>query len=556
MKPKAIVSSLAFSSLFFALLLPPEAYSDGKMAIVLCATFAFFISVIEKRINGRYLMAGLIGFLILAGHSLVFSVDAYRSMEMLATLWTYYCLAGFFLYAGYAPEFPLSIAMVGLSAVVSGYGLYQYLWGFDQLAEFISRSGNDAAVTAPLLGRVTSHRVFSTLALPGTLWGFLVMAIPFHAALWERAKQKGKLKAVVAAALTLSLLMLLAAGFLTRSFGFLAGLLVMALAWLLLHHRRMLWNRLTVVLLPLLVAGVAIYLMRRGVIEGANPVVLRFANWISAWSIFAMHPLGTGLNTFGVMYPRYMLSGANETQFAHNTPLQLLSELGYFGILAAALIILFAVKRWSTSPRIRIPERECVAIALAAWCFHNFIDINFYFGSVGTVGAVLVGVLFRNSEARIVPPSKTIFAGTALVAVSAVVFSALVMFSTELQNRAKGEYESLKPDTALVTLLQARAFMPFNSSLYVEAGQIQLEISQKRREEKYLAAAIDSFRRSIVLSPYRVDSHIGLGLCLSANRDVSGGLKEIRLAQRLYPDNSYARAVARLMEKNLGSTAQ
>jgi len=553
MKPKPIVSGLAFAALFFAILLPPEAYSDGKMAVVLCATFAFFISITEKRIDQRYLMTGLTGFILLVGHSLIFSVDAYRSFELLATLWTYYCLAGFFLFAGYDPRLPLSIVMVALSILVSGYGLYQYLWGFDQLADFISRSGSDAAVTAPLLGRVESHRVFSTLALPGTLWGFLVMAIPFHAALWERAKKYGKHKAVLAAVLAISLVMLLAAGFLTRSFGFLAGLLVMTLTWLLLHHRRMLWNRLTVVLLGLSGAGIAIYLMRRGVIEGANPVILRFANWISAWSIFSMHPLGTGLNTFGVMYPRYMLSGANETQFAHNTLLQLLSELGFIGLGTAAVLILLAVKRWSNSARIRFSELEYIVIALSVWCLHNLIDIDFYFASVGTVGAVLIGVLFRNSDAPVTPPSKTIFAGTALVAVSAIAFSGLVMFSTELQNRAKGEYESLKPDAALATLLEARAFMPFNSSLYVEAGQIQLEISQKRREPRYLSAAIDSFRRSIELSPYRVDSHIGLGLCLAAKRDVAGGLLEIRTAQRLYPDNAYAWTVGRLMEKNQGA---
>ena len=44
--------------------------------------------------------------------------------------------------------------MVALSIIVSSYGLYQYLWGFDQLAAFISRSGSDASVTAPLLERV------------------------------------------------------------------------------------------------------------------------------------------------------------------------------------------------------------------------------------------------------------------------------------------------------------------------------------------------------------------------------------------------------------------
>jgi hypothetical protein len=128
------------------------------------------------------------------------------------------------------------------------------------------------------------------------------------------------------------------------------------------------------------------------------------------------------------------------------------------------------------------------------------------------------------------------------------------MFSTELQNRAKGEYESLKPLVAIETLAQAREFMPFNSSLYQDMGQIQLELSQKRHDSQYLTAAMESFRRSIELSPYKVDSHIGLGLCLSASHDVAGGLKEVRVAQKLYPDNTYAQTIVHLMEKNLGAT--
>jgi hypothetical protein len=553
MKPKPIVTALAIGSLFFAMLLPPEAYSDGKLVVLLCATFSFFISVTENRVDHRYLKTGLAVFAILIGHTLLFSVDAYRSFEMIATLWTYYCLAGFFLYAGFDPIAPLSISIVSLSIIVSGYGLYQYLWGFDELAAFISRSGSDVSVTAPLLGRVASHRVFSTLALPGTLWGFLVMAIPFHAALWDRVKQ-GKFKAVAGVVIAISMVLLLIAGLLTRSFGFLAGLLVMALMWMYLNHRRFIWNRLTLVLAALGMAGVAFYLARRGVIDGANPVVLRFANWISAWSIFSMHPLGTGLNTFGVMYPRYMLSGANETQFAHNTPLQLLSELGFLAIAAGVLLILFGVWKWSKDAQIRIFGREWVLIALGVWCLHNLIDIDFYFGSVGSVGAVLIGVLFRNSERSVTPPGKPLMAGVGLVAVEAVAFSGLVMFSTELQNRAKGEYESLKPQVAIETLMQARTFMPFNSSLYQDAGHIQLELSQKRRDPQYLSAAIESLRRSIELSPNRVDSHLDLGLCLSASRDVAGGLKEIRVAQKLYPDNTYAQTIVHLMEKNIGAT--
>lgn len=546
MKQKPLVCGLAFASLFFAILLPPEAYSDGKMAVALCATFSFFISVAERRVDRRYLTTGILAFAILIAHSLLLSVDPYRSIEFLVTLWTYYCLAGFFLYAGFDPVMPLAISMVSLSLIVSAYGLYQYFWGFEQLSRFISHSGSSDIVKVPLLERVATHRVYSTLALPGTLWGFLVMAIPFHAALWGKRKSLRIL-------LVFSLALLAATGFLTRSFGFLLGLLVLTLVWLFMHHRKVLWNRISVVVLALAGLGVVFYSARRGGIEGANPVVLRFANWISAWTIFALHPLGTGLNTFGVVYPRFMLSGANETQYTHNTLLQWMSELGYVAILAGVLAILWAVKHWRKITPFPIAERECVGLALAVWCVHNLVDIDVYFASVGTVGAILVGTLLRKSAPSPRPPGNGLIAAMGIMALMAVTFSGLVLFSTELQNRAQQEYETMKPLAAIETLQQARTFMPYDSSLFHDSGEIQLDLFHKLHEPKYLIEATASFRRAIELSPDKVGPHTGLGLCLSTANDMPGALKELRTAQRLYPDSTNVQAIIQLMEQKKSS---
>jgi hypothetical protein len=553
-KPKPIVFGLALAALYFAILMPPEAFSEGKVAVLLCASFAFFIAVTERWVDQRYLAGGLIVFGVLTAHGLLLSVDVYRSVEFVTILWIYYALIGFFLYYGQDPVKPLAVSMVTLSLIVSFYGLYQYFWGFEELSKLILHSGSDQIVTEPLLKRVATHRVFSTLALPGTLWGFLVMAIPFHFELRNKAKRFHWLNVVLA----ISGAALLATGFLTRSFGFLVGLLTLTLVWLFRHHRRMLWNKLSVVLLLLGAVGASFYSARIGVIEGSNPVVLRFANWISAWSIFYMHPLGTGLNTFGIMYPRYMLTGANETQYTHNSILQLTSELGYIAIAGAAIAILFAVKRWSTEVQVRIAQRECVLLALAVWCIHNLIDIDIYFASVGSVGAILIGTLLRtpkNSETtlEVQPlrrPGNVLVGVIGLFSLIIVAFSGFVQVSTELQQRSQMEHDTMKPRDAEASLQKARALMPLDSSLFHDSGEIELELSQKLHEPKFLAAAQESFTRAIQLSPNKVGPHVGLALCLSSQRELDGALREIRIAQNLYPDSSYVQAVARLLEKN------
>ena len=545
MKTKPIVAGLALTALFFAILLPPEAYPDGKLAVILCATFAFFISLSERRIPPGYIYGGLLGFGYLFLHAFLVSVDPYRSLELTSLLWAYYCLFGFFRYAGFEPFKPVAICMVVLCLIVSGYGLYQYFWGFDQLYNYIFYAASDQVVKVPALERIASKRVFSTLALPGTLWGFLVIALPFHAALWKENWKKPQL---VRIALVASAAMLLAAGFLTRSFGFLLGLFTLAATWLVLRNRRINWSRIAAVLVVLVIAGGTFYSARRGVIESANPLSLRLKNWISAWTIFAANPLGTGLNTYGVVYSRYMLPAANETQYTHNTPLQLLSELGYPALIAAVILLLLGLRahrrgEFNSTPLFLI-------LALTVWGVHNLMDINVYFGSVGVVGAILLGVFLRKTP--VVTPPATPGIPLALIVgagLATLVFSFLVMVSSELQFRAKAEFEENKLQVAAETLEQAKSLMPLNSSIFHDSGDVNLNLFHKRHDAKYLKVATESFQRAVALSPEKAGSHTGLGLCLASANHVKEAQDEIRMSERFYPENTYTHSISRLLEQ-------
>ena len=188
MNLKPAVKILAFSAIAFAVLMPPEAYPAGKMAVLICSSFAFLACLSENKIPRNYLIAGISTFLLLLMHSLWISVDPYRSTEFLTVLWAYYCLGGYFLYSGELLLEQTAAVIIGVSVIVSGYGLYQYFWGFDNVYQYIFYSGSDQVIKVPALERIATRRVFSTLALPGTLWGFLVIALPFHAIVLQRRK--------------------------------------------------------------------------------------------------------------------------------------------------------------------------------------------------------------------------------------------------------------------------------------------------------------------------------------------------------------------------------
>jgi hypothetical protein len=539
MKHKNVVIGLAFAALFFAVLLPPEAYPDGKLAVIVCATFAFFIQINERRIHPAYLHGGLALFGFLLAHTLFMSVDVFRSLEFISILWAYYCLVGFFLYAGFEPLKPFAACLVILSVIVSGYGVYQYFWGFDQLYDYVFYASTKQLIQTEALERVATKRVFSTLALPGTLWGFLTVALPFHALLWRDNRW-------VKLALSASAALLLLTGLLTRSFGFLVGLFVLGAAWMWIRHRQLAWRLAPLVVVLALVGG-AFYSMRKGGIEGSNPFVLRAKNWVSAWSIFASHPMGVGLNNYGIAYSQHMLPGANETQYAHNTPLQMLSELGYPALIAGAVLLLLGLRGWRQG-RYRTVS-PYVGLALIVWSTHNLIDINVYFPSVGVIGAILLAMALRNPSGATQPQTRIGSMATVAVGVMVLLFSTLTMISTELQHRAQIEYDENRLDAASVTLEQARAIMPLNSSLFHDFGDINLALYHRRHDIRFLEAATSSFRQAIALSPEKVGPHIGLGLCLSSANRVDEAVEEMRLAKRFQPDSQQVQAISRLLEK-------
>src|SRR5215813_10935630 len=107
-RTKPVILLLGWASLFFAMLLPPEAYPNGKLAVVLCATFALLSALSEQHVPRHYLKAGLWIFVPLLVHTFTVSADLYRSLDMLTTIWAYYCLIGVFMYAssGYEDHLP------------------------------------------------------------------------------------------------------------------------------------------------------------------------------------------------------------------------------------------------------------------------------------------------------------------------------------------------------------------------------------------------------------------------------------------------------------------
>jgi len=129
----------------------------------------------------------------------------------------------------------------------------------------------------------------------------------------------------------------------------------------------------------------------RGLRGDGRVVASRVAGWILAGS-----PLvGTGLDTFGEMQPRY-LEGRSFLHYAHNDYAQLLAETGLLGVgvgLALVTVLVNRARRWAgaaTGPR-RTPDAAAWA-ALAALALHSAFDWNLHVPANGLLACVVIGL--------------------------------------------------------------------------------------------------------------------------------------------------------------------
>jgi tetratricopeptide (TPR) repeat protein len=147
--------------------------------------------------------------------------------------------------------------------------------------------------------------------------------------------------------------------------------------------------------------------------QGNNPLWYRFLNWKAAFAMFRDHPfLGTGIFTFGKLYPQYMVIGANESQFAHNSYLQIASELGLLGITGAGWFVGYWVRTVFNKLRDsyitpahptmlstlrEIDIRFFCCLSGLGFLMHNLVDFDLYVFSLGGLGVSLLALTLNLS---------------------------------------------------------------------------------------------------------------------------------------------------------------
>jgi hypothetical protein len=264
--------------------------------------------------------------------------------------------------------------------------------------------------------------------------------------------------------------------------------------------------------------------------------------------MFRDFPLvGVGLGNYGTINPRYQASPRFVTQFAHNTPLQLLSEGGvvlWAGFTLAAWITLRPKEGWGTRRRQTIagdPLYLGMWGALAAWLAHNALDIDLYFPSLGAFGFFLTGLAsnYHQREAKHENQAAPRVAKTA-IAIAAIALGAALVTGIRFQlshsffDLARTAAASGSPDDACWYAQWGAKLQPGNAAGVVLLGK--LEAQQLKQSGQPAALLLEKLKRSlrqaVSLDPHNAEFHFELSR-------VYRGLGEEELSR-----DSLARAIA------------
>ena len=420
------------------LLYPGEVFFQSRYLLVLGSVSACAVVLFREHRRGNanpMFRHAVLAFLPLVAMvpSLVWTTNQDRSQEAFLLFFSYSCL----LFSVWRCKFRSEafcaslLTLVAVAMVVGAQALYQHFVGLEALkAELMQRSNMDGDFRAALLARAQSGRVFANFLLPNTLAGLVTMILPIQAGLLRTSFVPSRLLEVGPRWITflrnplvrLSLVVGISQSIwvlaLTQSFGgwvcLCCSLGTALFVWLWHRGRRADWVISACLLLLLAGSWLAWTSYKRGfrlwnLGAAENPITLRLITYETALDIFRDFPVtGVGLGNYGTLNPRYQTSPRLVTQFAHNTPLQLLSEGGIV-LIVGLLCVGVAGIRWKSSQD-QISSQTLssdplylgIMGSLVAWFVHNGLDIDFYFPSLGAPGFLVLGLFWdypsRKSE--------------------------------------------------------------------------------------------------------------------------------------------------------------
>jgi O-antigen ligase len=301
--------------------------------------------------------------------SVIFSQDKSNS---LAQLYQYISGLSLFLIAASLSEkdkllTTQTVILAGL--VISFLAIYQYLFGFQHVLDYLS---TNKLSLPPILDYLQRKRVFFPFVTPGALGGYLAMI----ALLSLTDKNR------------IWLLMLIFPAFLlTKSLSAFLSLFCALIIYFGVQGKLKKTNILLLagIFLLIIVMIIERSATEQGYLHPAFSAIMRLNYWQESLSLIKAHPfVGVGLGNFSLQNSLY----------AHNSYLQIWAEMGILGLFSLIWIMATVFKACFKNLTQSLYPRQIAGLLAASVVFlmHNFLDFTFFLPEISLIWWVILGL--------------------------------------------------------------------------------------------------------------------------------------------------------------------
>lgn len=457
--------------------------------------------------------------------------------------------------------------LVIAAGVICFYSILQYTTDFFSLSERLKDMSGISQQDRELMAlRLAQKRVYAFFAFPTTLSSFLTMLIPVNIGLILKNKR------IIAKFLFLIILLLqLVTLYLTKSYGGIVTLIcvIILMTLYMLYRRSKLRAKHIILLILCLLFLISLSLIientRGGLLKldnPANPITLRLANWKVAFNIIKDYPLlGVGLGNYGVVFPKYYTPDMQPSQFAHNSYLQTIAEIGIF----PGLLLLIVLLKWFIDLSSNIqknknnpPSNELLYSALLAaflsFVINNTFEINIYYPSIGFIGIYIAGLLDKSAKqckktdegavyflSSAGKSNKIIFREKGAVGILIItwifvtVILSLRFVGLLLYDASGNEYLSSENSSAARNVSAAIFFDPIDSRYHYLASLISFSSYTKSGDKAFINDALDSAEKAVRINPATPYLRANLSGMLFYNGRLWQSFYQLKTASMLMP---------------------
>jgi len=441
--------------------------------------------------------------------------------------------------------FIITACLVLAATIVSLYGIYQYFWGLDETRNWILQQNTQ--FHPEVLSRLGINQAFSTFVIRNALAGYLLLILPLCISLFFISKSFYKLLLSMAA---VSIVLCL---YLTYSKGGWGIFLILVLVSILIlmykkfrHKKRFYIVSISAIVGLVIFSAVFLKIVDRTYMihDTLGSFKVRLNYWKACPGMVRDFPFGSGIGTFGSIYPKYKVPQAREVQLAHNSFLQLWTEIGTLGILSFLLIWVMFFRDWRKTFRV-----EYVSISMYVGCIafliHNLVDFDFYVPGISMNIWLFIGMIealkTKSKEGTIKISSLFVKIIIFIFFVLAICIVSIILLRPSIaeihKDRAINYLRIKNLGLARGEFEAAIRFDKTNSQYYSLLGKT---LEQEGRFD----GAIAFYRKAIAHNKYMPHYHFALGKLLIMRGKgnsvmIEEGTKEFEKALELYPTKPF-----------------